>query len=219
MLSRGNGLHTVIAAWRSPERLAASPDWRVGALRLVDVQVFGETGLIASRRPSDGRLGPVLLGPVMAPRGVPGGAVVAELARTEAGSLALRGPMVSRFPYPPGAERSGGPCLKLDRDGYVDTGYACRVDRDNGAVTVTGSPPGLVSIGGCRFALGELHRLVETVDAAGTLAALPDLLIGQRLAGHAQDCDAVRQGLADVGANPLLVGAFRDRRPERPAAA
>ena len=84
---------------------------------------------------------------------------------------------------------------------------------------MTGSPAGLVSVGGYRFGLHELHRLVETVDASGTLAALPDQLTGQRLAGHAQDCAAVRTSLAELGANPLIVGAFRDRRAGEQTAA
>ena len=45
----------MIAVWRAPERLAASPLWPAGATTLVDVPVFGEIGLTAARRGTDGK--------------------------------------------------------------------------------------------------------------------------------------------------------------------
>ena len=57
----------------------------------------------------------------MAPRGSANAVPVAEIARTAAGTLALRGPMVPRHPFPPGAERLGTPHLKADAEGFVDT--------------------------------------------------------------------------------------------------
>ena len=41
---------------------------------------------------------------------------------------ALRGPMVPRYAFPPGIERSGLPHFEIDRFGLVDTGYTCRID-------------------------------------------------------------------------------------------
>jgi hypothetical protein len=76
-----------------------------------------------------------------------------------------------------------------------------------------------VSIGGYRFALRELQDLVGRVDANGVLAALPDRLAGQRLAGLAADQAAIRQALAALGVNPLVCSAFRERRSERRAPA
>ena len=44
---------------------------------------------------------------------------------------------------------------------------------------------------------------------AATLAVLPDVLAGHRLAGIAADHDAAERVLASCGANALLTGAFR----------
>ena len=76
---------------------------------------------------------------------------------------------------------------------------------------VTGPPPGIVGVGGYRFVLSELQELATRTEGA-TLAALPDTLTGHRLAGSATDRDAARAALADAGANPLAVDAFRERR-------
>ena len=140
-----------------------------------------------------------------------------ELARTEAGTLALRGPMVPRHPFPPGAERAPTPHFRASAQGFVDTGYACRVDRDTGTVAITGPPPGLVTVGGCRFALRDLEEVVRRTGRDAGVAVLPDALSVHRLAGHAADPESVRAALAAGGANALLVDAFRDRRPREAA--
>jgi hypothetical protein len=43
------------------------------------------------------------------------------------------------------------------------------------------------------------------------LTALPDRLSGHRLAGRAQDNARARDALTELGLNPLMVEAFRDR--------
>ena len=43
------------------------------------------------------------------------------------------------------------------------------------------------------------------------LTALPDRLSGHRLAGRAQDNARAREALSELGLNPLMVEAFRDR--------
>ncbi len=147
---------------------------------------------------------------MFAPRSPKGTLVAAEIATTAHGTVALRGPMVPRAPFPPGADRSGLPYFKVAPNGFVDTGYACRLDSN--AMVVTGPPPGIVSIGGYRFVVRELQDLVSSVaDSDATLAVLPDALAGHRLAGTATDRDAIQAALATRGANPLLVGAFRER--------
>jgi hypothetical protein len=40
---------------------------------------------------------------------------------------------------------------------------------------------------------------------------LPDRLSGYRLAGRAQDNTRAREALSELGLNPLMVEAFRDR--------
>jgi hypothetical protein len=206
------GPTSVIAAWRSPERLAASPAWREPTTALVDLSIFGEAGLVPARRGAGGRPSAILFGPVIVPRGSNGGVVVAELARTDAGTVALRGPMVPRHSFPPGVERSGLPYFKIGRGGLVDSGYTCRIDSLTKAMVVTGLPSGIASVGGYRFPLHDLHDVIGRIDKGATLAALPDALIGQRLIGNAADRDTMRAALNAVGVNPIVVAAFRDRR-------
>jgi hypothetical protein len=204
-----DGAGTVVATWRAPERLATGPVWRERDVGLVDVSIFGEAGLIAARRGATGRPAPIPFGPIVAPRGSPGAVIVAELARTAAGTVALRGPMVPRHAFPPGIERSGLPHFAIDRLGLVDTGYTCRVDPATRAMVVTGPPSGIVSVGGYRFPLQELQQAVGRIDGAATLAALPDPVIGQRLVGNAPKPDVVQAALTAVGVNPLVAAAFR----------
>ncbi len=212
-----NGMRTIIGAWRAPDRLAASAAWREPAAVLVDVSIFGEAGFIAARRLSDGRAAPMPLGPAAEPRGSTRGPLAAEAIRTAAGTLALRGPMVPRYAFPPGIERSGLPHFKIDRFGLVDTGYACRVDAASNALIVTSPPAGLVSVGGYRFSLNELREAVERIDSGATLAAVPDPLIGQRLVGNAERPEMVAAALTAVGVNPLVAAAFRKHGEPQPA--
>jgi hypothetical protein len=213
-----DGIGTVIGAWRSPERLVTSPIWREREAALVDVPIFGEAGFVAARRVAGGRAAPIPFGPVVAPRGSASAVVVAELVRTAASTVAIRGPMVPHHAFPPGIERSGLPYFKIDRSGFVDTGYTCRVDSVTKGMMVTGSPSGIVSVGGYRFPLHELQEAVGRIDAGATLAALPDPLIGQRLIGNAANRGVVQAALNAVGVNPIVAAAFRDRS-ERPDAA
>ena len=200
---------TVLAVWRAPERLAGAASWP-GAAALIDVAVFGEVGLIAAARAA-GLPAALPGGHLTVPRGAPDGIHVLDAARSAAGTLMLSGPMVPRAAFPPGIERhAAGPRFA---DGGIDTLYPCRIDRDTKRLTVDGPPAGLVSVGGYRFALRALQDLVEGIGDGGTLAALPDLLAGHRLAGAGADRNAICDALAAQGANPLLVAAFRARRP------
>jgi hypothetical protein len=136
-----DGIKTAVAAWRTPERMAASAPWRDPAVGLVDVAVFGETAVIAARRGADGRAAPLTLGPVMAPHGA-GTLHVAEVARTPAGTIALRGPLVPRFPLPSEVDRVGKPPFAVGADGYVDTGYPCTLDPTTRTLAIAGPPAG-----------------------------------------------------------------------------
>ena len=208
------GPKAVVAVWRAPERLADAAPWLPRDTTLVDVPVFGEIGLVAARRGPDGKPAALVAGP--APGA--GSDATLELARTPVGTLALRGAMVPRHAFPPGVERAA-PRLKIGEDGFVDTGNPCRIDRDSHTLTLDGPPPGIVSVGGYRFALRELQDLVKPIDDDGSVAALPDVLAGHRLAGVGNDRDAIREKLAEEGANPLVTAAFRDKRPGRASAA
>jgi hypothetical protein len=202
-----DGPRTVIGVWRAPERVARASTWREPDVRMVDVHVFGEVGLIPAARADDGTPAAIELGARLTTND-PRGMIIAEIARMPNGTIALRGPMVPRSAFPPGAERSGQPCLKVSATGFVDTGFPCLADRSE--MIVSGPPAGLVSVGGYRFVLDELDDLVTGPEHGdGVLAVLPDPLVGQRLAGAAVNRDLARQSLARRGVNPLLVGAFR----------
>jgi hypothetical protein len=57
----------------------------------------------------------------------------------------------------------------------------------------------------------DLQDMVRDTDANAVLAALPHGVTGHRLAGSAADPAAIRNMLNQIGANPLLPAAFRDR--------
>jgi hypothetical protein len=211
-LPRGTGLARILGVWRAPDRLPRAPVWRDDETFLIDVQVFGETGLIPTRRGPGGRPGLTSFGVLAVPRGTKGGVIVGEMRPTAGGTIAMRGPMVPRCPFPPGIERTSLPQLRVSPNGFVDTGYACWNDRDNAPMVVTGPPPGMISVGGYRFVMRDLQDAIAEADASATLAALPDAIAGHRLAGSAPDRAAIQRILADRGANPLVINAFRDRR-------
>ena len=214
----GSAVRQVVAIWRNPERLAACPSWQPAWPGLMDVVAFGEAGLMAASRGADGRPAGLMPGPARRNRDggfreggtQDRGPLLIEAGRTRGGTLALRGPMVPRFPFPPGA----APALQaaVDADGFVDTFYPCRVAGGSGALVVTGPPAGVVSMGGYRFPLARVQQTVSQLEPGAMLAAFPDSLAGQRLAGIAVRRDAIRAALAELGFNPLVVDAFRARR-------
>jgi non-ribosomal peptide synthetase component E (peptide arylation enzyme) len=200
----------VIGVWRAPERLSRTLPWRDSKAHMTDVLVFGEAGIVAACRGPGGKPAAVPFGVVPAPRAPNGNIIAAETAATPAGTVAIRGPMVPRAPFPPGAERSGLPYFKVSANGFVDTGFACLPDV--GAMLVTGPPPGMVGVGGYRFALADLDSLVNRTEYGDArVQALPDAVMGHRLFGTAGNPAGVVAALFDLGTNPLLISAFRDR--------
>lgn len=200
----------VVALWRSPERHVGNAPW-LGEATLVDVAGFGETGLVALRRGSDGMPAAIPFGIVGAPHGSAAAVTVIETMRSVAGMLTLRGPMVPAHAFPPGAERGPEPYFAAHESGFVDTGLACRLDRDSETLTLTAPPARLTSIGGYRFRQAQVDAQVAEVDPAATIVALPDAMLGQRLAGSAGDREGVTAGLHARGMNPLIAGAFVPR--------
>ncbi len=171
----GAGSPDVIGVWRVPERLTRALPWRETKARMTDILVFGETGLVAACRGPGGKPADIPFGIVPAPRAPKGNIIAAEITATPVGTLAIRGPMVPRAPFPPGAERSGFPYFRVSASGFVDTGFACRPDI--AAMVVTGPPPGMVSIGGYRFLLAELQAMVDRAECGpATVAVLPTRL-------------------------------------------
>jgi hypothetical protein len=202
---------SVIAAWRSPEQLAASPVWRTSNSEIVDVSIFGEIAIVPARRGPDGSPSSIASGRLTVPLDQPDGLAVGELTRTEASALAIRGSMVPNHSFPPGIERSDVPHLKIGPEGFVDTGYSCRVEPATGTISITGSPTGIAGVGGYRFPLHQLQDEVSRIEDSATLTTVPDPLLGKRLIGNAPDHSAIRTALSAAGANPIIVAAFRDR--------
>lgn len=198
----GTAFVTAIALRRAPQRLATLSRWR-GDAALVDVACFGEVGIIVGKRGIDGLPPPLPRGLVNAPRGATVGVPQIETARTAAGTLALRGPMVPSAPFPPGAP------AQIDSGSFWDTGYGCRAE--DTYLAVTSPPAGTVAVGGYRFGLSELEALIATADPAATIVAVPDALAGERLAGRAADTAGLRAKLEENGINSLIIDAFRTR--------
>jgi hypothetical protein len=198
---------TLIALWRSPEQLASAAGWR-GECAVVDLSSFGEAGLIAAHRAADRLPVDIPLGTIGAQHSA---GSITETQRSKNGTLAVRGAMVPVYAFPPGTEVGRNARLPVDGDGFVDTGFTCRVDGAASVLTITGPPGGIATIGGYRFRPADVENQVAVADPGATVVALPGGPIAQRLAGSALDPTAVRAALFKNGANPLLVGAFQPR--------
>ena len=210
LTSRLPSLRNVLGLWRAPEQVASSPAWTAGHATLTDIYLFGEAGLFGARRNADGAPAPILPGPHGAPREIPGSSIAGEIFLTPKGTLALRGPMVTPAAYAPPPPASDSLVAQPPRD-YVDTEYAARLDRTTGAICITAPPSGIMAVGGYRFLSEELQEWARRLGQGALLTALPDRLSGHRLAGRAKDNARAREALGELGLNPLMVDAFRDR--------
>jgi hypothetical protein len=208
--SRLPTLRNVIGLWRTPEQVASSALWTPEQVRFTDLYLFGEVGLFGVCRAADGTPGPVMPGLHGVPRDVQRTSIAGEILLTPKGTLGLRGPMVAVAAYAPAAPPSDSLVPQPPRD-YVDTGYAARLDRSSGAICITSPPTGIVAVGGYRFLSQDLQEWAKRLGHGALLTALPDRLSGYRLAGRAQDNARGREALNELGLNPLMVEAFRDR--------
>lgn len=204
-------LRYIIGMWRAPEQVGSSAAWSTPDVEMTDVYLFGEAGLFAVRRSTpDGAPGPVKPGPQGAPREQPGSSIAGEVLVTPKGTLGLRGPMVVVPAYAPPAPPSDSMMPAPPRD-YVDTEYAVRLDRARDVISITAPPAGVMAVGGYRFLAQDLHEWSRRLGQGALLTALPDRLSGHRLAGRAMDNARAREALSELGLNPLMVEAFRDR--------
>jgi hypothetical protein len=211
LAARLPSLRHVIGLWRAPEQVAASPFWAAQRATLTDVYLFGEAGLFgACRTAADGSPAPIKPGPHGAPRELQGSSIAGEILLTPKGTLGLRGPMVPVAAYAPPAPPSDSLIASAPCD-FVDTGYAARLDRATGTINITAPPSGIMAVGGYRFLARDLQEWSRRLGQGALLTALPDRLIGHRLAGQAQDNARARGAMAGLGLNPLMVEAFRDR--------
>jgi hypothetical protein len=205
------GLRNVIGMWRAPEQVTSSPSWTAQRASLTDAYLFGEAGLFGARRTA-GDGSPALVKPGLhgAPRELPGSSIAGEILLTPRGTLGLRGPMVAVAAYAPPAPPGDSLIPQALRD-FVDTEYAARLDRTTGAIAITSPPSGIMAVGGYRFLAQDLQEWGKRLGQGALLTALPDRLSGHRLAGRAQDNARARDALSELGLNPLMVEAFRDR--------
>jgi hypothetical protein len=204
----GGAIKTVLGLWRAPEQLAADAPWHHNAA-LVDIASFGEIGLLPARRGPDGHPAAIPHGAIAVPRAAPNAITVAETVRSKSGTFAMRGPMVPTQPFPPGGEQG-----KEDRDaaaGYFDTGFACRIARANSTLVLTAPPAGITTSGFYRFRQSAVDDVVAAVDPEAVIVALPDAMLGQRLAGSGREAAAIAAALEARGVNALIAGAFRPR--------
>lgn len=201
-------IQNVVGLWRTPDRVIASDDWLDTSSTLTDVYLFGEIGLFAARRLADGSPAPIAPGSFGAPRAAASSKPIGEVILTPKATLALRGAMVPVAAYRP---PPGESLTETSQPDYVDTGYAAHLDRATGALNITAPPVGIVGVGGYRFLSQDLDEWAKRLAAGAMLTALPDQLNGFRLAGRAGDNRRAREALGELGLNPLMVEAFRDR--------
>jgi acyl-CoA synthetase (AMP-forming)/AMP-acid ligase II len=210
LLSNLPDLRHVVGLWRASEQVGSSASWTEPQIQMTDLYLFGEAGLFGVRRMSDGVPAPVLPGPHGAPRDVSTSAIAGEVILTSKGTLALRGPMVPIAAYG-SSEKPADTLMSQPQPDYVDTGYAARIDRATGAISITAPPSGIMAVGGYRFLAQDLQEWARRLGQNAMLTALPDRLSGHRLAGRASDNARAREALSELGLNPLMVEAFRDR--------
>jgi AMP-binding enzyme len=210
MLSAMPTLRNVIGLWRAPEQVASSSVWPGGRTSFTDIYLFGEAGLFGARRGDDGAPVPILPGPHGAPRAAAGSSIAGDILLTPKGTLGLRGPMIPVEAYAPTTPSSHLLVAQPPLD-YVDTGYAARLDRATGAILINAPPSGIMAVGGYRFLEQDLQEWAKRLGQGAMLTALPDRLCGHRLAGRANNNARAREALAELGLNPLMVEAFRDR--------
>ncbi len=203
---------TIVALWRSPERLAASAAWR-GEATLVDVASFGEIGLLAARR-----------GLTACRRRSP----AASSARRTAPPARSRWPRrraptparwrcaarwCRRTPFRPAPSAVPSRIWRRTRPASSTPASPAGSSATANTLTITGPPAGITShrrlplpakrgrlAGGDRRS-GRHHRRParRRCSASGWPAAPPD-----RAATAAE--------LHARGANPLIAGAFRPRK-------
>ena len=191
---------TIIAHWRAPERIDPQPL----AGNAVDVISYGEFGLHVAKRDEHGRVAPPVLGTNYLPGHCPDRPNVLEAKRTTAGTFALRGSAVAKTGF--GVTDQGAFHAS---DGFIETGYHCRIGSD-GSVVITGPQPGMVSTGGYRIARHDLDQ-VAVMTPFGIVSVLPHALLGQRLAGSSPEQSEVAGELEARGLNALIVEAFGRR--------
>ena len=198
----------VIGLWRSPEQVATSPSWTTANTALTDIYLFGETGLLSLQRDDSGAPQTIMPGMFSTPRSSGSSTSACELLISPKGTLGLRGPMIPLLAYTASIDNRYRPEETAD---FVDTGYAVRLDRASGAICITAPPTGIVAVGGYRFVADELNEWAKHLGPNAMLTAVPDRVNGYRLAGRASNNARARDAMTELGLNPLMIEAFRER--------
>lgn len=191
------GLQRIIGLWRSPDQIAGSPAWELERVSATDLYVFGEAGLFGARRGESGLPAMVRGGPFGAPRNDPNRSAMGETVITPHGTLGLSGPMIVPAAY--GAQE------------VVDTHCPARIDPGTRLLSLGAQPEGVVAVGGYRFPREHLSRWADRLGGDARLFETGDDLCGHRLEGHSLSNALARTAFGELGLNPLISDAFRDR--------
>jgi hypothetical protein len=216
--------HVTLLARRGHD-LAAASELTLGGVAIDAYFAAGEAA-IARIAAGDGG---VTLGPDSFASGAGQAPVLAETRVGADGTLQVRGAMVPGAAFPPGAEHGLPPFWATDAEGYRETGIPVTADKTRKIVVVTGEEPGIVAIGGRRFAEAEIRSAYA--EAGGEIAPVirPDPVLGQRVAGVIGDGRAIvglASRLMETGITPLGIPGgtrqstplpFEDTRPKEPA--
>lgn len=196
-VSRADALQRIVAIWRAPEQIVGAAPWTAATIAVTDLYVFGEAGLFGARRGESGLPAMIRGGPFGAPRNDPNRSAMGETHITPNGTLGLSGPMTVPAAY--GAAE------------IVDTHCPARIDPGTGLLALDAAPHGVVSVGGYRFPRDHLDRWAERLGSNASLADVADDACGRRLEGQSLSNALARAALAELGLNPLISDAFRDR--------
>ena len=210
----GGAFTSLIAVHRVPQSLGVDLT-EIPCETIVDVQIFGEIGLVALKRIAKIMLAPVPIGEIAAPSDAPAGPVVIETKRLADGTLAVRGAMVPDNNFPDAA-RADTSRIEFDLDGFVRTNMRCHAVGASG-LALDASPDGIVAVGGLRYGIDELSMRIAKAAPGAALAVERDPLLGARLAIESNDPTAARKMLDEAGQSRLISEGVKQRAAERRA--
>ena len=210
----GPGFASSIAVHRGPQSLGVDLS-HTNCEAIVDVQSFGEIGLVALRRIAKIMASPVPIGETPAAASAPGAPVVIETKRLADGTLAVRGAMVPDKIFPDAA-RADASQIEFDLDGFARTNLRCHAVGSSG-LAIEASPDGILAIGGLRYGVDELAMRIAKASPGSTLATERDPLLGARLVVESNDPPAARKTLDEAGQSRLIFEGVQPRAAERRA--
>ena len=212
LAARMPSLRNVIGLWRTPEQVGSSACWSAQQATLTGC-LSVRRGRIVRRAPDrGGRLaGPDQARPARRAARIAGivdrgrdpadAARHAGIARTDGAGRGLCTASAAER-LPDRRRRRATTSIRITRRGSTAS---------TGAINITAPPSGIMAVGGYRFLAQDLQEWARRLGQGALLTALPDRLSGHRLAGRALDNARARDALTELGLNPLMVEAFRDR--------